>query len=60
MQIPYTYWKEPDGWFVGYWNDYPDFPRGFEPLTFCPPIAPVRPFFLDGTDVCARLDRKEL
>lgn len=24
MQIPYTYWKEPDGWWLGYWNDYPD------------------------------------
>ena len=27
MQIPYTYWQDPkDGLFVGYWNDYPDFP----------------------------------
>jgi len=24
MQIPYTYWKSDDGWYVGYWNDYPD------------------------------------
>ena len=23
MQIPYTYWQEPGGWYVGYWNDYP-------------------------------------
>ena len=25
MELPYTYWKSPDGWFVGYWNDYPDY-----------------------------------
>lgn len=25
MQIPYTYWKSDDGWYVGYWNDYPDY-----------------------------------
>lgn len=24
MQIPYTYWQEPDGFWLGYWNDYPD------------------------------------
>lgn len=24
MSIPYTYWKSDDGWYVGYWNDYPD------------------------------------
>lgn len=24
MAIPYTYWKEPDGWYLGYMNDYPD------------------------------------
>ena len=24
MMIPYTYWKSDDGWYVGYWNDYPD------------------------------------
>jgi len=23
MSIPYTYWKSDDGWYVGYWNDYP-------------------------------------
>lgn len=23
MEIPYTYWKTSDGWYVGYWNDYP-------------------------------------
>lgn len=27
MSIPYTYWQDPkDGMFVGYWNDYPDYP----------------------------------
>ncbi len=25
MQIPYTYWPVPEGGFVGYWNDYPDY-----------------------------------
>lgn len=25
MAIPYTYWKTGDGWYVGYWNDYPDY-----------------------------------
>ena len=25
MGLPYTYWKSSDGWFVGYWNDYPDY-----------------------------------
>ena len=24
MSIPYTYWEEPDGFWLGYWNDYPD------------------------------------
>lgn len=24
MSIPYTYWKTDDGWYLGYWNDYPD------------------------------------
>ena len=24
MSIPFTYWKSDDGWYVGYWNDYPD------------------------------------
>ena len=25
MSIPYTYWQEPDGYWLGYWNDYPDY-----------------------------------
>ena len=24
MSIPYTYWQEPDGFWLGYWDDYPD------------------------------------
>ena len=24
MAIPYTYWKEPSGFYLGYMNDYPD------------------------------------
>ena len=24
MELQYTYWKEDDGWFLGYLNDYPD------------------------------------
>jgi predicted RNase H-like HicB family nuclease len=23
MELPYTYWKEPDGWYLGYLNDWP-------------------------------------
>jgi predicted RNase H-like HicB family nuclease len=24
MKIPFTYWKEPDGWYLGYLNAFPD------------------------------------
>jgi predicted RNase H-like HicB family nuclease len=24
MELSYTYWKEKDGWILGYLNDYPD------------------------------------
>ena len=24
MALTYTYWQEPSGWWLGYWNDYPD------------------------------------
>jgi predicted RNase H-like HicB family nuclease len=24
MTLEYTYWKEDDGWFLGYLNDYPE------------------------------------
>jgi predicted RNase H-like HicB family nuclease len=23
MELEYTYWREEDGWFLGYLNDYP-------------------------------------
>ncbi|MBR4172370.1 MAG: type II toxin-antitoxin system HicB family antitoxin [Kiritimatiellae bacterium] len=25
MSLSYTYWKSTDSWYVGYWNDYPDY-----------------------------------
>ena len=25
MSLTYTYWQEPDGMYLGYWNDYPDY-----------------------------------
>lgn len=24
MELQYTYWQEPDGWILGYLNDYPE------------------------------------
>ena len=24
MKAKFTYWKEPDGWYLGYLNDFPD------------------------------------
>jgi predicted RNase H-like HicB family nuclease len=24
MKAKFTYWKEPDGWYLGYLNSYPD------------------------------------
>jgi predicted RNase H-like HicB family nuclease len=24
MKIQFTYWKEPDGWYLGYLNQWPD------------------------------------
>lgn len=24
MKAQFTYWKEPDGWYLGYLNSYPD------------------------------------
>jgi predicted RNase H-like HicB family nuclease len=24
MELEYTYWRENDGWYLGYLNDYPD------------------------------------
>lgn len=25
MHNTFTYWREPDGMWLGYWNDYPDY-----------------------------------
>ena len=25
MHNTFTYWQEPDGMWLGYWNDYPDY-----------------------------------
>ena len=25
MSLTYTYWQAPEGGFIGYWNDYPDY-----------------------------------
>lgn len=35
MSASYTYWEEPSGFWIGYWNDYPDYTtqgRSFEEL----------------------------
>lgn len=35
MSEPITYWQEPSGYWLGYWNDYPDYKtegRTFEEL----------------------------
>ena len=37
MAYSYTYWQDADGWYVGYWNDYPDHStqgRSLEELQF--------------------------
>ncbi len=50
MQIPYTYWKSDDGWYVGYWNDYPDFPtqgHDLPELQFM--LRDIRALINDGT-----------
>ena len=26
MELQYTYWQEPDGWYIGYFDDLPDHP----------------------------------
>ena len=25
MSIPYTYWPAPEGGYIGYWSDYPEY-----------------------------------
>lgn len=51
MGITYTYWQDPkDGMFVGYWNDYPDFPtqgRDLPELEFM--LRDIRSMINDGT-----------
>ena len=50
MQIPYTDWKSDDGWYVGYWNDYPDFStqgKTLDELLFM--LRDVRALINDGT-----------
>ncbi|GHV27439.1 hypothetical protein AGMMS49942_12880 [Spirochaetia bacterium] len=26
MELQYTYWQEKDGWYIGYFDDFPDHP----------------------------------
>lgn len=51
MQLPYTYWQDPkDGLWVGYWNDYPDYPtqgHDLSELQFM--LREIRAFINDGT-----------
>ncbi|MGN0847383.1 MAG: type II toxin-antitoxin system HicB family antitoxin [Kiritimatiellia bacterium] len=51
MTATYTYWQDPkDGLFVGYWNDYPDFPtqgRDLPELQLM--LRDVRAMIDDGT-----------
>ena len=51
MQIPYTYWQDPkDGLWVGYWNDYPDFPtQGHDLHELQVMLRDVRALIDDGT-----------
>ena len=50
MQLPYTYWQDPkDGLWVGYWNDYPDYPtqgHDLSELQFM--LREIRAFINDG------------
>lgn len=51
MNVTYTYWQDPkDGLFVGYWNDYPDFPtqgHDLPELQFM--LRDIRALINDGT-----------
>ena len=51
MQLAYTYWQDPkDGLWVGYWNDYPDFPtqgHDLSELQFM--LRDIRTLINDGT-----------
>ena len=51
MPLPYTYWQDPkDGLWVGYWNDYPDYPtqgHDLSELQFM--LRDIRALINDGT-----------
>ncbi|GHV90646.1 hypothetical protein AGMMS50268_11490 [Spirochaetia bacterium] len=32
MELQYTYWQEKDGWYIGYFDDFPDHPTQGETL----------------------------
>ncbi len=51
MPIPYTYWHDPkDGLWVGYWNDYPDYPtQGHDLSELQSMLREIRAFINDGT-----------
>lgn len=51
MEIPYTYWQDPkDGLWVGFWNDYPDFPtQGHDLAELQFMLRDIRAFINDGT-----------
>ena len=51
MSATYTYWQDPkDGMWLGYWNDYPDFPtqgHDLQELQFM--LRDIRALINDGT-----------
>lgn len=51
MEIPYTYWQDPkDGLWVGFWNDYPDFPtQGHDLAELQFMLRDIRGLINDGT-----------
>ena len=51
MKLSYTYWQDPkDGLFVGYWNDYPDFPtQGHDLAELQFMLRDIRSLINDGT-----------
>lgn len=51
MSLSYTYWQDPkDGLFVGYWNDYPDFPtQGHDLPELQLMLRDIRALINDGT-----------